>query len=171
VETSILGKSTLVRGIETIRSESSKKDAAHSVGGQLESEERLQQVSHAESIRGKSTVAEVHLVGRLRAILTTRRGEPAAIRARDLVVLLGLGHHNRYPERSIREAIGILIREGLPIGSTVTEPAGYFVVSSEDQLRRCLANYSARARAIEDKGRALADAFRHGPAQPTLWRG
>jgi hypothetical protein len=116
----------------------------------------------------RGIVAELYLVGRLRAILMTRRGEPAAIRARDLAVLLGLGRHDRYPERAIRQLVTVLINEGLPIGSTVTEPAGYFVVSSEDELQRCLANYSARARAIEDKGRALADAFRHGPGQLAL---
>lgn len=131
----------------------------------------MRQVSHAESIRGNGITAEVHLVARLRAILITRRGEQAAIRARDIAVLLGLGRHDRYPERTIRQLVTVLIAEGLPVESTVTEPAGYFVVSSEEELRRCLANYSARARAIEDKGRALADAFRHGPAQPTLWRG
>jgi len=98
----------------------------------------------------------------------TRRGEQAAVGARDLAVLLALGHHDRYPERSIREAVGVLIREGLPVGSTVTEPAGYFVVTNEAELQKCVANYMARAKAIEKKALALVDAFRRGPAQPGL---
>jgi len=107
-------------------------------------------------------------LGRLHEILITRRGEQAAIRARDLVVLLGLGHRDGYPERSIREAVVILIGQGLPIGSTVTDPPGYFFVTSEAELQKCVANHMARARAIEKKALALVDAFRRGPAQPTL---
>ena len=107
-------------------------------------------------------------MGRLREILMTRRGEQAAIRARDLVTLLGLGHRDSYPERSIRESIGILIREGIPIGSTVAENPSYFLITNDEELRRCCANYLARAKAIQDKAQALIDAFRRGPAQPDL---
>ena len=105
---------------------------------------------------------------KLREILTSRRGEQAAIRARDIVVLLGLGRRDGYPDRSIREAVGLLIREGVPIGSTVTEPARYFVIVTEAELQKCVANYMARAKAIEKKALALVDAFRRGPAQPVL---
>jgi hypothetical protein len=66
------------------------------------------------------------------------------------------------------ETVVIVIGLGLPIGSTVTEPAGYFIVTGEPELQRCVANYMARAKAIEKKERALADAFRRGPAQPVL---
>jgi hypothetical protein len=105
---------------------------------------------------------------RLREILVTRRGERAAIRGRDLSALLGLGHRDRYPERSVREAVNVLIRRGLAVGSTVSEPYGYFVVETEEELHRCVANYTARAREIQAKAEALVDAFRHGPRQPEL---
>jgi hypothetical protein len=107
-------------------------------------------------------------LGRLREILLARRGEHAAIRARDLAVLLGLGQRDRYPERSVRESINVLIREGLAIGSTVSEPYGYFLIETEEELHRCVANYMARSREIQKKAQALVDAFRRGPAQPSL---
>jgi hypothetical protein len=90
------------------------------------------------------------------------------VRSHNPVVLLGLGQRDSYPERSIPEAIGILIREGLAIGSTVSEPAGYFVIETEEELRRCGANYLARAKAIQDKAAALVAAFRRGTSQPGL---
>jgi hypothetical protein len=117
-----------------------------------------------QSIHSRETVN----LGRLREILLSRRGERNAVRSRDLVVLLGLGRRDSYPERSIREAIGILIREGIAIGSTVSEPAGYFVIETEEELRRCCANYLARAKAIQGKAEALVAAFRRGAVQPTL---
>jgi hypothetical protein len=107
-------------------------------------------------------------LGRLREILLARRGVRAAIRARDLATLLGLGHRDGYPERSVRGAVNILIGEGLAVGSTVSEPYGYFLIETEEELRRCVANYVARAREIQNKAEALVEAYRRGPAQPSL---
>lgn len=111
---------------------------------------------------------EVLDLARLREILMARRGERNAIRAKDLALLLGLGRRDRYPERSIREAVNELSAQGLPVGSSVHDPPGYFVVETEAELQRCVANYLARARENQRKAERLIDAFRHGPRQPIL---
>jgi hypothetical protein len=53
-------------------------------------------------------------------------------------------------------------------GSTVAENPSYFLITNDEELRRCYANYLARAKAIQDEAQALIDAFRRGPAQPVL---
>src|SRR5262245_24752149 len=83
----------------------------------------------------------------------------------DLVVLLGRGQRNSYSRRSIRGAVGVLVRGGWPFGSTVNETYEHFIISTEEQLQRVVANYTARTRQIE---KAMLDAFRHGPRQPGL---
>lgn len=105
----------------------------------------------------------------LRRIAYQHRGKLLAIKARELVAILGLGKRDSYPERSIRVAVDKLIELGCPIGSSVEKDhEGYFWVVTEDELQMCLHNYRARARAIERKAKQLEDAFRHGPRQGTL---
>lgn len=108
-----------------------------------------------------------HLLGRLQVVLEGYRGAARVIRARDLAVVLGL----RDPTgRTIRELVNELIAAGVPVGSINLEAGGggYFIVTSEDELARCLRNYQGRAREILRKAELLEEAFRRGPRQPAL---
>jgi len=104
--------------------------------------------------------------------LERRRGAAAAVRARDLAVLLGI--RDSGTSVRVRAAVRELVARGHPIGS-LTDAAGgavgFFVVSDERELERVLANLRSRARQLERRMADLINAFRHGPKQPGLFAG
>jgi hypothetical protein len=109
-------------------------------------------------------------VSRLRTVLEAHRGAQHPIRARDIATILGI---NDPTGRSVRETVNALIDAGIPVGSVNFEAergggGGYFLVASEAELRRCLAQYHSRARAILEKAERLERAYRRGPSQPPL---
>lgn len=109
------------------------------------------------------------LVARLLEVMKGYLGLAHTIRARDLVVVLGL-QHDSDPARTIRELVNALIELGVPVGSVNFESGGggYFVVSNQAELDKCVRNYQSRARENLLKYERLTQAFRHGPSQPSL---
>ena len=109
-----------------------------------------------------------YLARRLLEVLQGYRGLARTIPARDLEVVLGV-QHNPDPARMIQELVNELIDKGEPIGSVnFARGGGYFLVTSEVELARCVHNYESRARENLRKAERLTQAFRHGPAQPSL---
>lgn len=107
-----------------------------------------------------------HHLTRLRQVLEGYRGLAHTIRAKDLGVILGI---NDPTGRTIREYINALIDAGVPIGSVNFEAGGgYFLIENERELVACVRNYESRVREIQKKSERLVQAFRHGPAQPSL---
>lgn len=82
---------------------------------------------------------------RLRRILEKHWGRAQAITSRELSALTGAD------DRKIRLAIRELIAGGLPVLSSSTLPAGYFLPSTRAELDECLA--SLKGRLIEDARR------------------
>jgi hypothetical protein len=103
---------------------------------------------------------------RLLEILYQHRGEANAITANDLAVVLRIRERDN---RSLREAIGELILDGHPIGSTSRENAsGYYVIATEKELRRATATLRGRIEQLQQRIDALERAFELGPRQPLL---
>ncbi len=106
---------------------------------------------------------------RLIEVLSRHRGEAAAITASDLAIILGCTERDN---RSLREAINELIRDGWCIGSRAfAEGGGYFIVQTTDELARVTAQLRGRAAETIRHADALEAAFRTGPRQPGLFGG
>lgn len=80
------------------------------------------------SVKARPFILTPHDRIRLRnAILATlKRGKNNAIKGSELARLLG-----ERDDRRARVAIRELIKEGVPIASSVTEPMGFFIVANE----------------------------------------
>lgn len=89
-----------------------------------------------------------HLPAAVLKILKTHVGRRNAIVGRDLATALGIGYRD---DRKIRLAIRELIREGHPIASSVSEPMGFYMCSTEHEAVAYIA--TLRARAEEDLAR------------------
>ena len=91
----------------------------------------------------RSHVSPGHL-SRLKVVLEGHRGTARTIRAKDLAVILGIHDPTG---RTIRECVNALIEEGVPVGSVNFEAGGgYFIVTTEAKLERCVRSYQGRAR-------------------------
>lgn len=114
----------------------------------------------------RSHVSPGHL-SRLKVVLEGHRGTARTIRAKDLAVILGIHDPTG---RTIRECVNALIEEGVPVGSVNFEAGGggYFIVTTEAELERCMRNYQSRARENLRKAERLTEAFRRGVKQPAL---
>lgn len=105
----------------------------------------------------------------LRRLLEQHRGAGNAIKLKDIAVILAL--KDRDPGRAIRDAVVELIASGVPVGSIATESGGgYFTVTNERELQRCVAQLRSRVEEIELRIERLVAAFRNGPPQPKLFR-
>ena len=116
--------------------------------------------------RARSHVSPGHLT-RLKTVLEGYRGVARIIQARNLAVVLGIHDPTG---RTIRECVNALIEEGVPVGSINLEAGGggYFIVTTEAELARCVRNYQSRARENLRKAERLTQAFRTGMRQLTL---
>jgi hypothetical protein len=102
---------------------------------------------------------------RLLEILYQHRGQANAITANDLAVLLRIRERDY---RSLLEAIGELILDGHPIGSTSREAGGGYILASEADLRRATATLRGRMEQLQLRIDALERPFELGPRQPLL---
>ena len=84
-----------------------------------------------------------NLKAELKAILLKREGRSRAITGRELATMVG--HKD---DRSVRQAIRELIREGVAIASSTEPPAGYFIVITRQEAEQYAG--SIRSRLIED---------------------
>ena len=103
---------------------------------------------------------------RSRVLATLKTGRRNAITGNDLAAALGHGD-----DRKIRLVIRELIMEGHPVASSVSEPMGFYICTSEHEAVAYIA--TLRARAEEDMARlrdfeeAAATRF-NMPEQPGL---
>jgi hypothetical protein len=106
-------------------------------------------------------------------LMTRYRGVDQTITAQDIATVLGIDE--RFPDRVVRELAYAATLRGVPVAAIPARKSdrrgggGYFVVTSEHELARVLVNYRARIRGIEERMRALTEAFRHGPPQTGLF--
>lgn len=82
------------------------------------------------------------LKSQLKSILEKHEGRSRAITSRGLSRITG------YPDRAIRFCIRELIAEGLPVASSTLPPAGYFIVTTWEEVRQYAE--SIKRRLIED---------------------
>jgi hypothetical protein len=87
-----------------------------------------------------------HLPAAVLKILKAHVGRHNAITGKDLAT--ALGHRD---DRKIRLAIRELLREGYPIASSVSEPMGFYICSTEHEAMAYIS--TLRARAQEDLAR------------------
>lgn len=81
-----------------------------------------------------------HLPRLVYAELARHRGHRQAVTGRELAATLG--HRD---DRAIRLAIRELIREGIPVAASVTEPMGFYLCSTRDEAVRYMTTLQARA--------------------------
>lgn len=110
---------------------------------------------------GRLSVSRTRLV----EILSGRRGEAQAVTGDELAMLL---HAKEEDNRSLREAIQELLRDGHPIGSSTKAGGGYYWIVTEDELQKNIAAHRSRIREHEANIRALEAGFRRGVSQPAL---
>ncbi len=86
----------------------------------------------------------------LLAILRDHRGRAAAIGLDTLAISSGLS------ERSVQDVVAHLIeRHGMPIGSAVKKPMGYFLIETEAELAESLSQLVHRLTALARRIAAL----------------
>ena len=110
---------------------------------------------------GRLVVSRTRLV----ELLAQHRGEASAITGDDLAVILRVKEEDN---RSLREALDELVLDGYPIGSTSGKHAGYYWITTEQELKKATGTLRSRIREHEKKIAALESGFRAGARQPAL---
>lgn len=81
-------------------------------------------------------------------------GRPTAIKHRDLARRLGLN------ERATRAAVQEVVTRGiLPIGAACDAPAGYYVISTAEELRQALGDIEGRIIELTKRREGLRRAY------------
>jgi len=81
-----------------------------------------------------------------RQVMNLGRGQANAVRGSELARRL-----KQWDDRKIRLVIRDLIKEGIPIASSVSEPYGYYIVETQDEAVRYIE--SLKNRITEDQAR------------------
>lgn len=88
---------------------------------------------------------------RVLTVLQQHQGREQAILVRELELLLSV------PPRRLRAAVARLVTEcRLPLASTVHPPYGFYIITSAQEARECLAQYWSRIEELARRARILA---------------
>ena len=89
---------------------------------------------------------------RVLAILEHHQGKERAITVSELQQVIGRS------TRTIRAAIARLVTEHrVPIASTVHPPYGFYLITSAEEAKECLAQYWSRVEEVAKRAKILAD--------------
>ncbi len=89
---------------------------------------------------------------RILEILQHHRGRDQAITVSDLQRLVPIS------TRKIRATIATLVTERrVPIASTVHPPYGFFLITTAEEAKECLAQYWSRVEEVAKRAKILAD--------------
>ena len=93
-----------------------------------------------------------YLERRILEILQDHKGKKKAIRVDDLQVMVGTS------TRKIRAVIATLVTEDhIPIASTVHPPYGFYLITTAEEAKECLAQYWSRVEEVARRAKILAD--------------
>lgn len=93
-----------------------------------------------------------HLERRILELLQDHQGKDRAIRADDLQRMIVAS------SRKIRAVIAKLVTEHrVPIASTVHPPYGFFLITTTEEAKECLAQYWSRVEEVARRAKILAD--------------
>jgi len=113
-----------------------------------------------------SASEETKLRAEVHKILDVHRGAKNAIQGKELARML------RQPDdRKVRVVIGHLIEQGIPVASSVSEPAGFFIVNTPDEAAQQIAVLKSRISKLEVHLRDFERAVERMevPSQQELW--